>query len=173
MGMKETVRSKARDALLIVATSRLFPNKWRQRVLRFLGWRFGVGCTVHWGLHATKLNVHFGNQVFLGRHAFLDGLGSLDVGDFAAIGPCVRIITTTHPIAEGAVRQPLRKDIDTTVRIGRGCWLGAGVTVLPGVSIAEGCVIGAGAVVSGDTSPNGLYVGVPARRVKDLPLTEA
>ena len=40
--------------------------------------------------------------------------------------------------------------------------------ILPGVTIAEGCVIAAGAVVNKSTEPDGLYAGVPARRVKDL-----
>jgi len=40
----------------------------------------------------------------------------------------------------------------------------------PGVSIAPGGVIGAGAVAASDTEPDGLYVGVPARRIKDLPV---
>jgi acetyltransferase-like isoleucine patch superfamily enzyme len=54
------------------------------------------------------------------------------------------------------------------VRIGNGCWIGAGVTILPGVTIGEGCVIGAGSVVTRSTEANGLYVGMPARRVREL-----
>ena len=57
------------------------------------------------------------------------------------------------------------------VRIGDGCWLGAaaGVIVLPGVTIGPGCLISAGPVVTKDTEPNGIYVGIPARRVRTLP----
>jgi acetyltransferase-like isoleucine patch superfamily enzyme len=57
---------------------------------------------------------------------------------------------------------------DAPVVIGAGSWLGARVVVLPGVHVAPGCVVGAGAVVTRDTEPNGVYVGVPARRVRDL-----
>lgn len=49
-----------------------------------------------------------------------------------------------------------------------GCWLGGNVTVLPGVTIGRGCVIAAGAVVTKSCDPNGLYAGVPARRIRDL-----
>ncbi|WP_249354641.1 DapH/DapD/GlmU-related protein [Rhodococcus sp. USK13] len=52
--------------------------------------------------------------------------------------------------------------------VGDGCWIGAGAIILPGVTVGEGCVVGAGAVVTRDCSPNGLYVGSPARRVRDL-----
>ncbi|MCR4913326.1 MAG: acyltransferase [Lactobacillus sp.] len=54
------------------------------------------------------------------------------------------------------------------VKIDDGCWIGANVTILPGVHIGKGCVIGAGAVVNKDCEPNGVYVGVPAKRIKDL-----
>ena len=47
-------------------------------------------------------------------------------------------------------------------------WLGARVVVLPGVQVAPGCIVGAGAVVTRDTEPDGVYVGVPARRIRDL-----
>ena len=54
------------------------------------------------------------------------------------------------------------------VSIGDGVWIGAGATVLAGVSIGDGCVIAAGAVVATDCEPNGLYGGIPARRIRDL-----
>ena len=49
-----------------------------------------------------------------------------------------------------------------------GCWICAGCTILPGVTIGEGCVIAAGSVVNKDCAPDGLYAGVPAKRIKDL-----
>ena len=48
------------------------------------------------------------------------------------------------------------------------CFVGLNATIRDGVRLAEGCVVGAGAVVVADTKPNGLYVGVPAQRVRDL-----
>jgi maltose O-acetyltransferase len=55
------------------------------------------------------------------------------------------------------------------IAVEEGAWIGGGVIVLGGVRIGRGCVIGAGAVVTRDCEPNGLYVGVPARRQRDLP----
>ena len=55
------------------------------------------------------------------------------------------------------------------VIIGDGVWLGANVTVTPGVSIAPKIIVGAGAVVSKDLDKEGwLYGGVPARPIKPL-----
>jgi maltose O-acetyltransferase len=55
------------------------------------------------------------------------------------------------------------------IAVGEGAWIGAGAIVLGGVRIGHGCVVGAGAVVTRDCAPNGLYVGVPASRQRDLP----
>ena len=55
-----------------------------------------------------------------------------------------------------------------SITIDGGCWRGAYVTILPGVHIAIGCIIGACSVVTKDTEANGLYVGNPARRIKNL-----
>lgn len=49
-----------------------------------------------------------------------------------------------------------------------GCWIGACTTIMPGVKIAKGCVIGSHSLVLKDTEPNGLYTGIPAKRIKDL-----
>ena len=47
--------------------------------------------------------------------------------------------------------------------IGNDVWIGLGAQIMAGVKIADGCVIGAGAVVTKDTEPYGVYLGVPAR----------
>ena len=47
-------------------------------------------------------------------------------------------------------------------------WLGANVTVLPGVTIGEGSVIAAGAVVTKDVPANMIAVGVPAKVIRKV-----
>ena len=54
------------------------------------------------------------------------------------------------------------------VRIGDDAWLGANVTVLPGVTIGNGAVVAAGAVVSRDVEENTVVGGVPARLLRRL-----
>jgi sugar O-acyltransferase (sialic acid O-acetyltransferase NeuD family) len=48
--------------------------------------------------------------------------------------------------------------------VGERCFLGLNSTIRDGVSVAPGCVVAAGALITADTEPDGLYVGVPARR---------
>lgn len=52
------------------------------------------------------------------------------------------------------------------VVIGDGCWLGAGVRILPGITIGQGAHIGAGAVIICDIPPKAIAAGVPAQILK-------
>ncbi len=53
-------------------------------------------------------------------------------------------------------------------RIGRNCWLAAGVVVVDGVTLGEHCVIAAGAVVTDDIPPNSLAGGTPAKILRQI-----
>lgn len=54
------------------------------------------------------------------------------------------------------------------VHIGDDCWLGASVTVCPGVTIGNNCVIGAGSVVTRDIPANSFAAGVPCRVIREI-----
>ncbi len=48
------------------------------------------------------------------------------------------------------------------------CWIGAGVSILPGVTVNRGCGVAASSVVYESTEADGLNAGNPARRVREL-----
>ena len=52
--------------------------------------------------------------------------------------------------------------------LGRNVWLGANVTVLPGVTIGDDAVIGAGSVVTRDIPARSIAVGSPAHVVRTI-----
>jgi maltose O-acetyltransferase len=54
------------------------------------------------------------------------------------------------------------------VTLKRGCYLGAGCIILPGVTVGERAVVGAGAVVTRDVPAGKVVVGAPARAVRDI-----
>lgn len=122
-------------------------------------------------------NVYIGSPLLSlgeGTHVnvgcFLDGSAAITLAEGVRLGPYCKILTGTHTYANGVLRRGKGSiDINKSVTIERGCWAGMGVIVLPGVVLSEGCVIAAGAVVVDSTLPNGLYAGIPARRIKDLP----
>jgi acetyltransferase-like isoleucine patch superfamily enzyme len=54
------------------------------------------------------------------------------------------------------------------VHLERNCWLGANVTILPGITVGENAIVGAGAVVTKDVPANTVVVGNPARIIRKL-----
>ncbi len=110
------------------------------------------------------MNIHLGKNVFINAGCCFQDHGGIYIGDNALIGHCAVIATLNHGADPGR-----RADMTVApVRIGRGVWLGARVTVLPGVTIGDGAIIAAGAVVNRDIPAGVLAAGVPAKVVKKL-----
>src|SRR5690625_5137976 len=93
--------------------------------------------------------------------------GSVTIGERCNIAMDVSFVTQSHQL--GASSRRAGSVTAAPIVVGDGVWIGTRAMVLPGVTIGRGCVIAAGAVVSCDCEPDGLYAGVPAKRVKDLP----
>ncbi|UII25725.1 sugar O-acetyltransferase [Fulvivirga maritima] len=109
-------------------------------------------------------NISLGKRVFI-NHAcsFLD-LGEIVIEDEVMIGPRVNITSENHP-----VKPAERKALDPAkVTIKKNAWLGAGVTILPGITVGENSVVAAGAVVTKDVPANTVVAGVPAKVIKEI-----
>jgi acetyltransferase-like isoleucine patch superfamily enzyme len=111
----------------------------------------------------------------------INGLEHLSVGDHVYLAPGVVILANleivldsevmiahhtvitdgNHTAVEGSYRYGPRSD--RPVRIGRGSWIGANATVLPGVTIGRGVAVGANAAVTRDIPDGAVAGGVPAR----------
>lgn len=105
-----------------------------------------------------------GKNVFI-NHAcsFLD-IGGITIEDDVLIGPKVNLITEGHPLAPSERKALTVKPIV----IKRNAWIGAAVTILPGVTVGENAVVAAGAVVSKDVPANTVVAGVPAKEIKNI-----
>jgi maltose O-acetyltransferase len=152
------------DAILSSAFLRI---RQRSRLMRMCGYSIGREVEINHGASFGSKSISLGDNVFINTGFFYDGLDRVVVGNHVSFGPFVRLITATHDIGPKGRRCTLPARTEP-ITIEEGCWIGSGVTVLPGVTIGSGCVIGAGALVRETTQPDGLYVGVPARRIKDL-----
>ena len=119
------------------------------------------------GANFRSTKVRIGSEVFINVGFYHDGYDSLYIGDNVRIGPYVRVITATHDIGPPEQRGMVEV-VGKPVVISDACWIGAGVTILPGVTLGRGCVVAAGAVVHESTPGDGLYAGNPARRVREL-----
>ncbi|MCD7756308.1 MAG: sugar O-acetyltransferase [Firmicutes bacterium] len=111
-------------------------------------------------------NVHFGKWVYANFNLTLVDDTHIYVGDDTMIGPNVTIATAGHPIDPTLRRKGLQYNIP--VHIGKNCWLGAGVIVLPGVTIGDNTVVGAGSIVTKDLPSGVVAVGNPCRVLRPV-----
>lgn len=109
-------------------------------------------------------NITLGEGTYINFNCnFIDD-GLITVGSRTMFGANVTIATVGHPIAPD-----MREYMYTSpVNIGNNCWIGAGVTVCPGVTIGDNSVIGAGSVVTKDIPANTIAVGNPCRVVREI-----
>jgi len=108
-------------------------------------------------------SIRLGRRVFLGPYVVIYGHGGVEIGDHGLISMHCCILSSNHTIAarDRIIRH--EPDVPLRTRIGRDCWLGAGVKVLGGVEIGDGCIVGAGAVVADSLPAHSIAVGVPAK----------
>ncbi|AUD05969.1 DapH/DapD/GlmU-related protein [Spirosoma pollinicola] len=108
--------------------------------------------------------IRLGKNVFINHTcSFLDS-GGITIEDDVQIGPSVKLTSENHPL-DPADRKTL---LLRPILIKRNAWIGAGATLLAGVTVGENAVVAAGAVVSRDVPPNTVVAGIPAKVVKTL-----
>ena len=116
----------------------------------------------NWGGH----HVHVGKHVYTNYGLTLVDDSNIYIGDNTMCGPNVTICTAAHPI-QPALRA-MEYQYNMPVHIGNNVWLGAGVTVLPGVTIGDNTVVGAGSVVTKDLPANVVAYGTPAKVIREI-----
>lgn len=107
-----------------------------------------------------------GNNCFINYDVWFNTAGGISIGDNCNIAYGVRFVTSSHIIGDSDRRagSPDNKPI----KVGNGTWIGANVTILPGVNIGSGVIIAAGSVVVHDCEDNCVYAGNPANKKKML-----
>ena len=140
----------------------------RQKMLKEMFAELGENCYIEPPLHANwgGKHVHFGDGVYANFNLTLVDDTHIYVGDYTMLAPNVVIATAGHPILPSLRERAYQ--YNSSVHIGRNCWLGAGVIVLPGVTIGDNTVVGAGSVVVHDLPANVVAVGNPCRVVREI-----
>ncbi len=140
----------------------------RAEMLKDMFAEIGEDCYIEPPLHSNwgGHHVHFGNSVYANFNLTLVDDTHIYVGDYTMIGPNVTIATAGHPILPELREKAYQ--FNQPVHIGRNCWLGAGVVVLPGVTIGDNSVIGAGSIVTKDIPANVVAVGNPCRILREI-----
>lgn len=127
----------------------------------------GEGCWIE-----PPLYVNWGSRITLGDHVYANtGLTVIDdtfvtIGSHVMLGPRVTISAASHPVDPELRRQAYQYDLPVVLE--ENVWVGAGATILPGVTIGKNSVIGAGSVVDRDIPPDVVAAGVPCRVLREI-----
>ena len=142
--------------------------KKREKMLKKMFAEIGNNCYIEPPLHANfgGKNVHFGNNVYCNYNLTLVDDSEIFVGDYTMFAPNVVIATATHPVLPELRLKGLQYNLP--IHIGKNCWLGAGVIVLPGITIGDNSVIGASSVVTKDIPANVVAVGNPCKVLREI-----
>lgn len=145
-----------------------YGNKLRKKLLKPILGYLGDNSTISSNvklIHPKEINI--GNNVGIARDVVLDGRGYIKIDDNSIIGFESIILTCTHnynrldiPIKEqGMFSKP--------ILIGKDCWIGARVTILPGIKIGDGSIVGTNSVVTKDVPPFHIVGGIPSKIIRE------
>lgn len=140
----------------------------RSQLLKEMFWSVGENCFVE-----APVRMNFGgNHVILGTGVYINyDFCAVDdtfitIGDYTLIGPRVVIATALHP--ENPELRARAYQFNRPVTIGKRVWIGANVTICPGVTIGDNCIIGAGSVVTKDIPSDMVAYGTPCRAIRPI-----
>ncbi len=140
----------------------------RKQLLKEMFAEIGDGCYIEPPLYTNfgGRHVHFGKHVYANFHLTLVDDTHIYVGDYTKFGPNVTLATAGHP-----VHPELRKrgyQYNCPIHIGSNCWIGAGVSIMPGITVGDNAVIGAGSIVTKDIPSDVVAVGNPCKPLRAI-----
>ncbi|MGN0974750.1 MAG: sugar O-acetyltransferase [Gemmiger sp.] len=140
----------------------------REAMLKEMFAEIGQGCYIEPPFHANfgGRHVHFGSHIYANFNLTMVDDTHIYVGDNTMFGPNVVVATAGHPLLPSLRGQGYQ--YNAPVHIGKNCWLGAGVIVVPGVTIGDNVVVGAGSVVTKNLPSNVVAVGNPCHVLRPV-----
>ena len=157
--------SFATKKLLVLMNSASDPVEIRSLLSQIIGSEVDESVAVF-----TPLYINYGKHTKIGKNVFINfdcvflDLGGITIEDNVLIAPKVSLLSEGHPVSPES-RHSL---VPGHIHIKKNAWIGAGVTILPGVTIGENAVVAAGAVVSKDVPANTVVGGIPAKIIKAI-----
>jgi acetyltransferase-like isoleucine patch superfamily enzyme len=160
--LEESYRTKK---LLVQMNNSTEPKEIRELLRQITGSEIDESVNIF-----TPLYINYGKHTKIGKNVFINfdctflDLGGITIEDGVLIAPKVSLLSEGHPI-DPDNRHAL---VPKAIHIKKNAWIGAGVTVLQGVTIGENSVVAAGSVVSKDVPDNVIVGGTPAKIIKEI-----
>lgn len=123
----------------------------------------GEGSRIGTPLSGVRFHmVNIGKNVIVMPGCLMMSAGGITIEDDAMIAANVQLISNNHDLYE--------RQIITCkpIHIGKNAWIGAGATILPGVTIGDNAVVGAASVVTKEVPADTIVAGNPAKFIKRI-----
>lgn len=168
MGIKRHIAPVGRDLVVnSIINGRVIPGRLRGRLLRRVGHQVHPNALICPDVFlGSRHGLSVGARALVNYGCFFDLLAPTTIGADCAIGYRTMFLTGTHNL--GASDRRAAEVQAAPITVGDGCWIGANVIILPGVTIGRGSVVAAGSVVRASVPPNSLVAGVPATVKRQL-----
>ena len=161
----EEMAEAFRISEIVFKINHTMPNteEYNNLVKELFGENIGENSTVMAPIAGAAFDrVKIGGNVFINSNSLLMARGGITIEDDVMIAANVQLLSNNHDEYD---RQVLTCK---PIHIKKGAWIGAGASILPGVTIGENAIVGAGAIVTKDVGDCEVAVGIPARVVKTL-----
>ena len=161
----EEMAEAFRISEIVFKINHTMPNtdEYNNLVKELFGENIGENSTVMAPIAGAAFDrVKIGGNVFINSNSLLMARGGITIEDDVMIAANVQLLSNNHDEYD---RQVLTCK---PIHIKKGAWIGAGASILPGVTIVENAIVGAGAIVTKDVGDCEVAVGIPARVVKTL-----
>ena len=100
--------------------------------------------------------VKMGKNSIIMNNALLMASGGIEIGDCTMLAAHAKLISNDHDLYDRSILNMV------PIKIGNHVWVGAGATILKGVTVGDHAIIGGGSVVNKDVPPYAVFVGNPA-----------
>ena len=143
---------------------------FRTRFIALLGAKIGKNVYISKNFFTTDFkNISFGNNGTLGMNCQFYSYGKgISIGNNFLIGSNFVVHTSEHIFEDSSkaiIEQGCRYK---SVIIGNNVYIGSGVSIVSGVTIEDNVIVGTGSVVTKSLKGGAIYVGNPAKKIKDL-----
>lgn len=108
-------------------------------------------------------NMEVGDDVVVHRHVLLDDRGGIELGNGVSVSDYANVYSHTHDLVDGRIVFTPKTVLEDRVRVTYHA------TILAGTRVAHDSMVGANSTLTKDTEPFGVYVGSPAKKVRDKP----